>query len=659
MHGIRKKIIVNTAAIILILAIVTSIILSVTANILIDDTMKEALAPFAKTAAKSAESNLHLMADRIALISQNAVFQDEEAAENEIRAVLENAASGIEFTWLAVYDPEGNLVTGGSNSPASITDRTMYAAMNDTQNIVIDDTAVTDSGLEIAVGTPILRGENTAYYLVGSYKYDILNDVISNIQIGQNYSAWISNRNGVIVAHSDTNIVREGTLVSALYQGDSEMLSLIGQVDDGLTGSSVVHVNGKDTVVGYSPISGANWFLVITVPKSEFMAVAISAVKMNAIVLLILLAVSLMITVRFAGTISKSLGNVTARIKKLAEGDLYSSVDVLHTNDEAESLSVSLRNSISDISGYVYKLTQALEQLSNGNADLSVEGEFSGDFIVMKDALNQIISYLNDTLSYLKQTASGLSLATRRVADNAVMVKDATENQFDAVRRLERETEDISRSAVMIDNNAIETRNLMKTASEQLNSGKEQMHNTLQAMEEIRVNANGITTITKLMEDIAFQTNLLALNAAVEAARAGSAGAGFAVVADEVRELASRSSESAKRTAAMIQQTQKSVAEGADYALKTSEIIERVADISQNISDIADSLASSAQGTNEALGKVAGDIASISRFAQDNLESSGALATESEEMARQAENLYEMSSQFRLRGDQIDEVPNA
>jgi methyl-accepting chemotaxis protein len=99
----------------------------------------------------------------------------------------------------------------------------------------------------------------------------------------------------------------------------------------------------------------------------------------------------------------------------------------------------------------------------------------------------------------------------------------------------------------------------------------------------------------------------------------------------------------------MIEQTQKSIKSGADYALKTSEIIEQVTSISQNISTIADSLANSAQSTHEALGKVEKDITSISTFAQDNLKSSSALAMESEEMAHKAEDLYEMSSKFKLR----------
>lgn len=79
---------------------------------------------------------------------------------------------------------------------------------------------------------------------------------------------------------------------------------------------------------------------------------------------------------------------------------------------------------------------------------------------------------------------------------------------------------------------------------------------------------DSIKSIIGAIEDIAFQTNMLALNAAIEAARAGENGKGFAVVADEVRGLASESSESARKSAAILSESEQAVKSGEELAKK-------------------------------------------------------------------------------------------
>src|SRR5918911_249744 len=95
-------------------------------------------------------------------------------------------------------------------------------------------------------------------------------------------------------------------------------------------------------------------------------------------------------------------------------------------------------------------------------------------------------------------------------------------------------------------------------------------------MAGIKDSSSRIARIIKTIDAIAFQTNILALNAAVEAARAGEAGMGFAVVADEVRNLAQRSAQAAKDTAALIEE---SIARSQEGATKVEQVATAISTI--------------------------------------------------------------------------------
>lgn len=649
MGGIKRKIITNTILITVILAITTTAILAITTNKLINTTLMETLTPFAQTASKSIESNLHIMADRIFLIADNAVFTDETATQQDKQQALDHAASGIEFTWLALYTPDGRLYTGSKNSPRQITDQSLFQQMKETQNLVIDDTKAADQGLEIAVGKPLLSGDNIVYYLVGSYKYDLLNDIISNIHIGYSGHAYIINQNGQIMAHQNTDIVKEQRNVADLYQSDQDLLELTEKMNQGLLGSTSISIDGKETLFAYAPVRGTNWYLAITVPKSEFMGIANFAMFFNVGTVALLLILSFIYIARFSGRISQALGRVTSRLQQLSAGDLTSDVVVVKTGDEAETLSLCLKDTIADINGYISKLRQALGQLSDGNLDITVDGSFAGDFVIMKDSLNNIIDFLNNMMLNLQRFSTDLTGSSGQMAQSAQNLKHASENQSAALQHLAAETATISQEILVVDEHAKTTRSLMEQAEEKLNLSTKAMEDTLASMDNIRQNAEAITNITKFLEDIAFQTNLLALNASIEAARAGAAGHGFSIVASEVQRLAAQSADSAKRTAEIIKQTSLAIQSGSDQAKKTAVSVAEVVEISRTISDITVNLAQSVEHEKQALANVTQDISSISQMAQQSLNSSREVSAFSDTLAHQANSLQEMSDRFTLR----------
>ena len=185
-----------------------------------------------------------------------------------------------------------------------------------------------------------------------------------------------------------------------------------------------------------------------------------------------------------------------------------------------------------------------------------------------------------------------------------------------------------------------------KEAAEAAQRGAASMVRLSEAMQKIRGSASETAKIVKTIDEIAFQTNLLALNAAVEAARAGEAGKGFAVVAEEVRNLAQRSAEAAKTTAALIEGAQRNAEHGASISEEVGGILrEIVVDATQVTSLVAEVATASEQQTS-GVGQINTAVSQMDRITQGNAASAEQSASASEQLSAQAVDLNEMVEQL-------------
>lgn len=118
--------------------------------------------------------------------------------------------------------------------------------------------------------------------------------------------------------------------------------------------------------------------------------------------------------------------------------------------------------------------------------------------------------------------------------------------------------------------------------------------------------ANRISEVVAIIQNIAGQTNLLALNATIEAARAGEMGKGFAVVANEVKALADQTGKAtediAQRIAAINASTRSTV-----------EAMEEIARHIDEASQCAGGIVASIDQQRVATGEIAANISHVAQ----------------------------------------------
>lgn len=647
-RSISGRILLNTLIMMICIAAVFVVLMTRSMKSLTDSVLTNVLPSMTKTASQNLEGNIHMLADRIFMIGDNEAMINQGSSQEEKEAVLENAQSGIEFVWLGLYDAKGSLYLGGKDCPESLQERRIYSVLQETKNLVIDDIFQRGDVLELAVGYPILNADGELnYYLVGSYNYDILSDVLSSINISGNGEAFIVNADGQVMGHRNTELVWENADM-ADYVGAE---AIENKVVSGETGV-MAYEDGADTkLVSYVPINGTNWYLAIVVPRNDFMGPADDSIRLGIYITIALLFVAGIFTIRYAAKIKNSLKGVTNRIELLANGDLKTPTKISKMKDETQVLSSSLNHTVSSINGYISELSKILSSISEGDFHVSVEGDFQGDFVVMKESLNNIIVSLNKMLASVQDSSKEVLQTAGIVSEGAAQVHTGSSEQSSSLQVLSEETKAIEENISEVGENTRLANELMEKTRISMDIGDENMKNLLKAMEDINQNSLEITKINRILEDIASQTNMLALNASVEASRAGELGKGFAVVASEVRSLAAQSTESAKQASEVISSSLKAIKNGVTYAKQAAESFEDISDVSSKMSDITRRLEESVNVQKESLENMVEQIAQISHVAQRNLDASYESTTASQKLHKQAEGLQYISGQFRLRRD--------
>jgi len=359
---------------------------------------------------------------------------------------------------------------------------------------------------------------------------------------------------------------------------------------------------------------------------------------------------------------------LVVNLERLSSGDLHCDMLVANPDEDTNGLyelftkiSDNLHLTVNTLKTYIGEISNALSAMSSGNLNVSIQSDYRGDFVALKDSINSIAGSLSQVMSEINIAAEQVAAGTSQVSDGSQAISQGATEQAGAIEELSSTVTQIAEQTKQNALNANRANELTFAAKNDAVKGNDQMKAMQNAMAQINEASENISKIIKVIDDIAFQTNILALNAAVEAARAGVHGKGFAVVAEEVRNLAARSANAAKETTALIEGSIKKTEAGTKIANETADALENIVNGVEKAAQLVSEITAASGDQAGAIAQVNQGIEQLSQVVQTNSATSEETAASAEELSSQAEMLKSMVGHFTLQetGEQVRKVQQA
>ena len=364
------------------------------------------------------------------------------------------------------------------------------------------------------------------------------------------------------------------------------------------------------------------------------------------------LFITIVLSLYLTKSITKPIRDLEKSAEKIVNGDFDVSI-TYQSRDEMGKLANAFRNMTEILEEVITDASRLLSEMADGNFDVRTHAEdrYVGEFQNLLLSIRKLNRGLSSTLGQINRSADQVAAGSDQVSIGAQALSQGSTEQAAAVEELATTIAGISTQVKDTATDALEAKKQSTMAGDEAEECNQQMHDMMNAMEEITRTSDEIGKIIKTIEDIAFQTNILALNAAVEASRAGTAGKGFAVVADEVRNLANKSTVASQNTAELIEGSIKAVSRGTQIADSTAQSLVKVVEEVRSASGKVDKIADAAEEQAGAIEQVTLGINQISSVVQTNSATAEQSAAASQELSEQADMLKQLVAKFILRAE--------
>lgn len=381
-----------------------------------------------------------------------------------------------------------------------------------------------------------------------------------------------------------------------------------------------------------------------------------SGLKILQFIFEIMFAASFLYVVKeFIRTIKFSERELLAPIQKvsdqmvvLAGGEFHVALDMKEDDSEVGRMVASISFMKKNLLSMIEEITQTLEKMGNGNYRFEIQQEYVGEFVTIKNSFEQIGKKMRETLKTIRTVSEQINDGSEQLACAAQDLAENCTIQAGQVSELMTAFDAMTKSMEGNAHEAEESAQMASTAGVTLTKGNEKLRELKDSIQEIGRCSQQIGSIIETIEDIASQTNLLALNAAIEAARAGEAGKGFAVVAEQVKNLANESSKAAGRTTQLIETTVSVMDKSISIAEETEASMNQVLTDAKAATEKMGQIEQFLKRDTQRMQELNENVSQVSAAVDNNSATSEETAAVSEQQKSQVETMVEMIKKFEI-----------